>query len=70
MVEKDYTCTGCGHKEKVMVPDDWKEQHMYLDCPACGIRVGLKMDIQAANIRKYGDQKGMSDWERIKNRQG
>lgn len=68
MVDKDYKCTECGHAETVSVPDDWKEQHMYLPCTHCGARVGMKMVVTAANIQKFGNQKGPSTWESIRNR--
>lgn len=68
MIDKDYKCTCCGHAETVPVPDDWKEQHMYLPCLQCGNKVGLKMVVQAASIQKYGNQKGVSTWETIRNR--
>jgi DNA-directed RNA polymerase subunit RPC12/RpoP len=71
MVDKDYKCVDCGHAETVSVPDDWKEQRMYLPCPDCGNRVGMKMVIDCgSHIQKYGNQKGMSTWEEIKNRNG
>lgn len=68
MIDKDYKCAGCGHAETVRVPDDWKEQHMYLPCAQCGDKVGMKMVVQAASIQKYGNQKGVSTWETIRNR--
>lgn len=69
MVDKDYKCTGCGHKETVSVPDDWKEQHMYLPCSQCGDRVGMKMQVSiGANIQKFGNQKGTTTYEDIFNR--
>lgn len=68
MLDKDYKCTDCGHAETIPVPDDWKEQHMYLPCLQCGNKVGLKMVVTAANIQKYGNQKTTSPWEDIRNR--
>ena len=68
MIDKEYKCTCCGHAETIQVPDDWKEQHMYLPCLQCGNKVGLKMVVTAANIQRYGNQKGVSTWETIRNR--
>lgn len=67
MVDKGYKCE-CGHAETVAVPDDWKEQRMYLPCVQCGNKVGLKMIVAVPTIQRFGNQKGMSDWERIYNR--
>lgn len=68
MHDAAYKCVSCGHAETVAVPDDWKEQHMYLPCTKCGNKVGLRMEVHAANIQKYGNQQGMTEWERIRNR--
>lgn len=69
MVDKNYKCQHCGHDAVVQQPDDWKQQRMYLDCPSCGERVGMKMQVNVgANIQKFGNQKGITTYEEIFNR--
>lgn len=66
---REYICDHCGHKEEHT--EDEVGNKMYIDCPSCGVRVGMRFSNGAyenLNIRKFGSDSAPSKWEQVRNR--
>lgn len=58
-----FKCTECTTEQVLFRPIDMRNELAL--CPKCGAECSRLIE---ANIQKYGDQKGVTDWERIRNR--
>lgn len=64
MPNYSYQCAECQHEEVKFRKMDARNDP--LPCPECGGNCTLTVTV--VNIQRFGNQKGMSDWERIYNR--